>query len=236
MRRYADRQARERLTDPRQRAVARVLTRILSEEPQTMKTLTQHPDTLAAALWQGADTLPRNLALALAGSIALCVSAKIQVPFYPVPMTMQTFVVLMVGMAFGWRLGAATVLLYLAQGALGLPVFAGTPEKGIGLAYMAGPTGGYLLGFVFAAALAGWLAERGFDRNVMLTAVAMLLGNAVIYIPGLLWLGAVVGWDKPVLEWGLTPFLFGDATKLALAALLMPMLWKLPGARQKPAA
>lgn len=201
-----------------------------------MKTLTQHPDTLAAALWQGADTLPRNAALALAGSIALCVSAKIQVPFYPVPMTMQTFVVLMVGMAFGWRLGAATVLLYLAQGALGLPVFAGTPEKGIGLAYMTGPTGGYLLGFVFAAALAGWLAERGFDRNVMLTAVAMLLGNAVIYIPGLLWLGAVVGWDKPVLEWGLTPFLFGDATKLALAALLMPMLWKLPGARQKPAA
>ena len=201
-----------------------------------MKTLTQHPDTLAAALWQGANTLPRNAALALAGSIALCVSAKIQVPFYPVPMTMQTFVVLMVGMAFGWRLGAATVLLYLAQGALGLPVFAGTPEKGIGLAYMAGPTGGYLLGFVFAAALAGWLAERGFDRNVMLTAVAMLLGNAVIYIPGLLWLGAVVGWDKPVLEWGLTPFLFGDATKLALAALLMPMLWKLPGARRKPAA
>ena len=201
-----------------------------------MKTLTQHPDTLAAALWQGANTLPRNVALALAGSIALCVSAKIQVPFYPVPMTMQTFVVLMVGMAFGWRLGAATVLLYLAQGALGLPVFAGTPEKGIGLAYMAGPTGGYLLGFVFAAALAGWLAERGFDRNVMLTAVAMLLGNAVIYIPGLLWLGAVVGWDKPVLEWGLTPFLFGDATKLALAALLMPMLWKLPGARRKPAA
>lgn len=201
-----------------------------------MKTLTQHPDTLAAALWRGADTLPRNAALALAGSIALCVSAKIQVPFYPVPMTTQPFVVLMVGMAFGWRLGAATVLLYLAQGALGLPVFAGTPEKGIGLAYMAGPTGGYLLGFVFAAALAGWLAERGFDRNVMLTAVAMLLGNAVIYIPGLLWLGAVVGWDKPVLEWGLTPFLFGDATKLALAALLMPMLWKLPGARQKPAA
>lgn len=201
-----------------------------------MKTLTQHPDTLAAALWQGADTLPRNAVLALAGSIALCVSAKVQVPFYPVPMTMQPLVVLMVGMAFGWRLGAATVLLYLAEGALGLPVFAGTPEKGIGLAYMAGPTGGYLLGFVFAAALAGWLAERGFDRNVMLTAVAMLLGNAVIYIPGLLWLGAVVGWDKPVLEWGLTPFLLGDATKLALAALLMPMLWKLPGARRKPAA
>lgn len=201
-----------------------------------MKTLTPHPDTLAAALWQGADTLPRNVALALAGSIALCVSARIQVPFYPVPMNMQTFVVLMVGMAFGWRLGAATVLLYLAEGALGLPVFAGTPEKGIGLAYMAGPTGGYLLGFVFAAALTGWLAERGFDRNVMLTAVAMLLGNAVIYIPGLLWLGAVVGWDQPVLAWGLMPFLFGDATKLALAALLMPMLWKLPGARQKPAA
>ena len=165
--------------------------------------------------------------------MALWISAKIQVPFYPVPITMQTFVVLMAGMAFGWRLGAATILLYLAEGALGLPVFAGTPEKGIGLAYMAGPTGGYLLGFVLAAALVGWLAERGFDRNVMLTAIAMLLGNAIIYIPGLLWLGAVVGWDKPVLEWGLLPFLFGDTAKLILAALLMPALWKLVGARQK---
>ncbi len=198
-----------------------------------MTTLTRPRETLSAALWQGDNALARNITLAFAGSMALWISAKIQVPFYPVPITMQTFVVLMAGMAFGWRLGAATILLYLAEGALGLPVFAGTPEKGIGLAYMAGPTGGYLLGFVLAAALVGWLAERGFDRNVMLTAIAMLLGNAIIYIPGLLWLGAVVGWDKPVLEWGLLPFLFGDTAKLILAALLMPALWKLVGARQK---
>jgi biotin transport system substrate-specific component len=164
--------------------------------------------------------------LALAGSILLTISAKIQVPFYPVPMTMQTFVVLSLGMAYGWRLGAATVLFYLAQGAMGLPVFVGTPEKGIGLAYMAGSTGGYLLGFVAAAALVGWLAERGWDRNIGTTALAMLLGNIVIYLPGLLWLGTLFGWDKPILAWGLTPFVLGDLTKLALAAVLMPMAWR----------
>ena len=188
---------------------------------------TQYP-TLASRVWPSDKTgaLVRNVVLAVLGSALLWASAKVQIPFYPVPMTMQTFVVLALGMAYGWRLGAATVLLYLAQGAFGLPVFAGTPEKGLGLAYMAGPTGGYLVGFVLAAAACGWLAERGWDRSILRTAAAMLIGNLLIYAPGLLWLGTLVGWDKPVLAWGLTPFLLGDATKLALAAALFPAVWR----------
>src|SRR5690606_16484525 len=120
--------------------------------------------TLAESLWpaQAAPAWLRNMLLAVGGSLLLTLSAKINVPFYPVPMTMQTFAVLLIGAAFGWRLGTATVLLYLAQGAAGLPVFAGTPEKGIGLLYLMGPTGGYLVGFAVAAAVVGWLAERGW--------------------------------------------------------------------------
>ena len=189
-------------------------------------------NTLAQTLWNRENTLLRNLCLAILASAALWASAKIQVPFWPVPMTMQTFVVLTIGMAFGWRLGAAAVLLYFAQGALGLPVFAGTPEKGIGLAYIAGPTGGYLVGFVLAAGVVGWLAEKKWDRNVFTTAAAFLIGNVVLYVPGLLWLGAVLGWDKPVLEFGLYPFLPGDALKLVLAAVLFPVLWRRVEARK----
>ena len=194
-----------------------------------MSATTNHYPTLTTVLWtRGARPL-RAVVLALAGSLLLWASAKVQVPFYPVPMTFQTFAVLALGVAFGWRLAGATLLLYLAEGAMGLPVFAGTPEKGIGLAYMVGPTGGYLLGFVFAAVACGWLAERGWDRNVLTTALAMLIGNFLIYAPGILWLGSLVGWDKPVFEWGLTPFLLGDAAKLALAAVLLPAIWKLLG-------
>ena len=184
--------------------------------------------TLAGTLWPvgKVNALLRGMVLAVAGTALLTVAAKIQVPFYPVPMTLQTFVVLALGMAYGWRLGAVTLLLYMAEGALGLPVFAGTPEKGIGLAYMMGGTGGYLIGFVLAAAACGWLAERGWDRGVVRTATAMAIGNAIIYIPGLLWLGGLFGWDKPILTWGLTPFLLGDLTKLALAAALLPLAWK----------
>ena len=196
-----------------------------------LKTGTLTP-TLAEVLWPSDTKALRAIVLALVGSAVLWASAKIQVPFYPVPMTLQTLAVLGLGMAYGWRLAFATLLLYLAQGAFGLPVFAGTPEKGIGLAYMMGPTGGYLLGFLLAATLCGWLAERGWGRNVATTALAMLLGNIVIYVPGLLWLGALFGWDKPVLEWGLTPFLLGDATKLVLAALILPGLWTLLGRKK----
>lgn len=185
-----------------------------------------HSATLADRLWRGDQALPRKVILAIAGSLALWASAKLQVPFYPVPMTMQTFVVLVIGMAYGWRLGAATVLLYLAEGAAGLPVFAGTPEKGIGLAYMVGPTGGYLLGFVLSAALVGWLAQHGWGRNLATTFAAMALGTAMILGIGVLWLGAVLGWDKPILEFGLYPFLPGAAFKIALAAVVLPLAWR----------
>jgi biotin transport system substrate-specific component len=185
--------------------------------------------TLVATLWPVATRgrLLRGLVLLVAGTLLLTLSAKIKVPFYPVPMTFQTLVVLALGMAYGWRLAASTLALYLVAGALGAPVFAGTPEKGIGLAYMMGPTGGYLLGFIMAATLCGWLAERGWDRRVSSTIAALLLGNAVIYLPGLLWLGTLLGWDKPVLEWGLYPFILGDLLKLGLAAAALPFTWKL---------
>ena len=155
----------------------------------------------------------------------LTASAKVQVPFYPVPMTLQTLVVLLIGIAFGWRMGSATVLAYLAQGALGFPVFAGTPEKGLGLLYMAGPTGGYLLGFALAAATTGWLAERGLDRSAIGTAFAMAAGNVVIYVCGLVWLSSFVGMEKAV-DFGLVPFLLGDLMKIALATATLPMIWK----------
>jgi len=196
--------------------------------PQTLPA-----NTLATALLPLDNALLRNLMLAFAGSLLLWVSAKISIPFWPVPLTMQTLVVLMIGMAFGARLGAATVALYLLEGAAGLPVFSGTPEKGIGLTYMMSTTGGYLFGFVVAAGAVGFLAERGWDRNLSTTALAMLIGTVLIYIPGVLWLGMVLGWDKPILSWGLTPFLAGDALKLVIAAVLMPSLWRLLSALKR---
>lgn len=198
-----------------------------------MTALVQNQPTLVETLWQGDNTLVRNIVLAVAGSLALWVSAKIQVPFYPVPITMATFVVLVIGMTFGWRLGGATVALYLAEGAMGLPVFAGTPEKGIGLAYMMGPTGGYLLGYLLAAVTVGWLAQRGWDRHILTAAAAMLIGNVAIYLPGLVWLGSVVGWENPILAWGLVPFIPGDIAKLVLAAIALPAVWKLFGKTSK---
>ena len=171
------------------------------------------------ALWpaHGIGRMARAAVLAVAGSILLTLSAKIQVPFYPVPMTMQTLVVLLIGLGFGGSLGTATVLLYLAQGAAGLPVFAGTPEKGIGLAYMVGPTGGYLLGFVLAAAVTGWIAERRRDVGALVTAV--IGGSLAIYVPGVLWLATVVGLEQ-ALDLGLLPFLWADGLKAALAIAL----------------
>ena len=185
--------------------------------------------TIANLVWPLGKSLNplRYLVLAFAGSLLIAVSSKIQIPFYPIPMTMQTFVILGLSMAYGWRLAGATLALYLLEGALGLPVFAGTPEKGIGLAYMMGSTGGYLLGFLAAAVTCGWLGEKGWDRNVFKTATAMFIGNALIYIPGVLWLGIFLGWDKPIIDWGLTPFILGDLAKLALAAAVFPLVWKL---------
>ena len=184
--------------------------------------------TIANLVWPLGKSLNtfRYLVLAIAGSLLIAVSSKIQIPFYPVPMTMQTFVILGLSMAYGWRLAGATLALYLLEGALGLPVFAGTPEKGIGIAYMVDGTGGYLLGFLIAAITCGWLGEKGWGRNVYKTAAAMFICNALIYIPGVLWLGVLFGWDKPIISWGLTPFILGDLTKLALSAAVLPLVWK----------
>jgi biotin transport system substrate-specific component len=171
------------------------------------------------ALWptQGAGRLARAVLLALVGSALLTLSAKLQVPFYPVPMTMQTLVALLIGLAYGFPLGLATVLLYLAEGAAGLPVFAGTPAKGIGLAYMAGPTGGYLVGFALAAAITGWIAER--RRDIGALALAVIAGSIAIYLPGVLWLARFVGFEQ-ALGLGLAPFLVGDILKAVLALAL----------------
>jgi biotin transport system substrate-specific component len=187
--------------------------------------------TMASALFSGSTTgkqltFLRQITLAIVGSLLIALASKIQIPFYPVPMTLQTLMVLTIGMAYGWRLAVATLVLYLLEGAVGFPVFSGTPEKGIGFSYMLGGTGGYLIGFVFAAGCCGWLAERGWGRNPLTTATAMLIGNVLIYVPGLLWLGSLYGWDKPILAWGFTPFVLGDLIKIALASCLMPVIWR----------
>lgn len=174
----------------------------------------------------GARLWLKRAALVALGVAALTVAANIRVPFWPVPITMQTFVVLGLGAAYGLRLGVATVLGYLLLGALGFGVFTG---EGAGLAYMAGSTGGYLVGFLMAAAFLGWAARQGWDRSVPMMALAMLGGSALIYAPGVLWLGVLFGFDQPILAWGLYPFLLGDALKLALAALLFPAVWRLVG-------
>ena len=179
---------------------------------------------LADAL--GDPKLGKSILLVVAGSLFLAASAKIQVPFYPVPMTMQTFVVLFLGFALGSRLGALTVVVYLVEGAAGLPVFAGTPEKGIGIPYMLGPTGGYLVGFVLAAWAVGALAERGWDRSLPRAAMAAIVGLVAVYLPGLTWLAAVVGWSERVLALGLIPFLPGEVLKIALLAIVLPLLWR----------
>ncbi len=171
----------------------------------------------------------KQVVLVVLGIVALAVAAKIKVPMWPVPMTMGTFAVLTIGTAFGARLGLVTMLGYLLIGALGFDVFAGSSAEKYGLTYMMGGTGGYLVGYLLATVLLGVLASRGWDRSVGKMALALVLANVVIYVPGLLWLGQLYGWDKPILEWGLTPFLLGDAIKLGLAALLIPSLWKLIG-------
>jgi biotin transport system substrate-specific component len=185
--------------------------------------------TEAVAPTSGAGVWAKRVALLAFGVAALAVAAKVKVPFWPVPITLQTLAVLSIGAAYGLRLGMATILAWLAIGALGANVFTGSGADVSGLAYMMGGTGGYLLGFVMAAAFLGWAARRGWDRSHASMAGAMLIGNAIIYIPGLLWLGQLYGFDKPILDWGLYPFLAGDAVKLALAALFFPLAWRAVG-------
>ena len=197
-----------------------------------MSSLTISPQTLLTAVWPTATTsITRMALLALLGTGLLTLSAKINVPFYPVPMTMQTFAVLIIGMAFGWKLGFATLALYLIEGISGLPVFAGTPSKGIGFAYMMGPTGGYLFGFLLSAPLLGYLGEKGFDRNFIMTLMAMVAGTLVIFVFGYIWLAYLIGTEK-AFQFGVLPFLWGEAFKILLAALILPFLWKLLNSRK----
>lgn len=189
-------------------------------------------DTLIAQVWPAQQTdsmrLLRAVVLAVLGSAFIAISAKISVPMVPVPMTMQTFAILVVGMAFGFRLGTATVLLYLAEGLAGLPVFAGPVA---GPAYLVGPTGGYLAGFVVAAAIVGWLGDKGWDRSVVRTLLANAIGTACIFALGFAWLSTLIGADKAFAA-GVLPFLIGAAAKIGLAAALLPMLRKWFGNRQ----
>lgn len=159
----------------------------------------------------------RPALLTLGGSLAIAASAQIQVPMQPVPMTMQSLVVLLIGIAYGPRLGAATVMLYLLEGLVGLPVFAGFKA---GPAALAGPTGGFLIGFVPAAALAGWLAARGWARNVWRSVATFVAGHAVLFASGVTWLGLLIGFERAVML-GLLPFLPGTVVKAALGAALV---------------
>lgn len=169
-----------------------------------------------------------KIAIILTGTLLLTLSAKIQVPFWPVPMTMQTFVVLVIAMACGRAIGLGVMLAYLAEGALGLPVFAGTPERGIGLAYMMGPTGGYLAGMVAATLVCGQLAAKGWDRSVLMTMLAMLIGTVIIMAFGYAWLAVSIG---PYKAWafGVVPFLLSGVVKIVLGALVLPASWALLG-------
>ena len=190
--------------------------------------------TLLEALWPAHDNarILRALVMVVVGVGVLTASSYIRVPMWPVPMTMQTFAVLGLGAAYGLRLGGATVLTYLAVGILGGPVFS---EGASGWAYFTGTTGGYLFGFMVSAALVGWLAERGWDRQIVTMAAAMIIGNVVIYVFGVTWLYLLLvgqmgleGWDLArVIDSGMMQFLVGDLAKLILAALILPSLWRL---------
>ena len=160
----------------------------------------------------------------LIGSILLAISAKIKIPFYPVPMTMQTFIVLFLGISFGYKIALATVVLYLLEGIMGLPVFSNSPERGIGLAYFTGPTMGYLVGFLSACFLASFTKV---DDNYFIIFAKLILSVSTIYILGVLWLGTLIGWDKPIFKLGVMPFLLAEIFKIALLTVLSKKIFKL---------
>ena len=165
----------------------------------------------------------KSLLIVLLGSFALIISAKIKIPFYPVPMTMQTFVVLFLGMSFGYKIGLATISLYLIEGIIGLPVFSNSPEKGIGLVYFMGPTMGYLIGFFSACFFASFINN---NDNFLKVFIKLLLSVSTIYILGILWLGTLIGWDKPIIELGVTPFLLAEFFKIMLLTFLAKKIFK----------
>ena len=157
------------------------------------------------------------------GTMFLTFSAKLKIPFYPVPMTMQTFVVLFLGLAFGYKIGLATVSLYLLEGIIGMPVFSNSPEKGVGLIYFTGPTMGYLVGFLSATFFAGYL---NLKSNIFVIFSKLVFAVSTIYLFGVLWLGTLIGWDKPILQLGVTPFLLAEFFKICLLTLLAKKIIK----------
>ncbi|TIM50842.1 biotin transporter BioY [Mesorhizobium sp.] len=175
---------------------------------------------------KGAARLATQLLLAIVGTLLLTLSAKTRVLLGPVDISMQTLAVFLISAAFGMRLGVATLLLYMAEGAMGLPVFQGTPEKGIGIAYMLGSTGGYLAGFVVMAAIVGWAADRGWDRHPVKLFNAILVAEIVMMAMGFAWLALLIGPEKSW-QFGVVPFIVGDLIKVGLAASLVPAVWSL---------
>ena len=167
------------------------------------------------------NQLVKSLVVIILGSIILTVSAKIKIPFYPVPMTMQTFVVLLLGVSFGYKIALASVSLYLLEGILGLPVFSNSPERGVGLTYFTGPTMGYLIGFLSACFLASLVKK---DDNYLIIFLKLVLSVSTIYILGVLWLGTIIGWDKPILELGVIPFFIAEIFKICLLTVITKKL------------
>ena len=166
----------------------------------------------------------KSLLAIILGSIALTISAKIKIPFYPVPMTMQTFVVLFLGISLGYKIGLASVALYLLEGIAGLPVFSNSPEKGVGLIYFTGPTMGYLLGFLTASYLASKVNNKD---SFLLILTKVTIATSTIYILGLIWLGTLIGWDKPIFALGAKPFLLAEIFKIVLIALITKQILKI---------
>tara|TARA_B100000287_G_scaffold431697_1_gene489462 strand:+ start:453 stop:1004 length:552 start_codon:yes stop_codon:yes gene_type:complete len=158
------------------------------------------------------------------GSVLLTISAKIKIPFYPVPMTMQTFVVLFLGISLGYKIAVTTVFVYLLEGLLGIPVFSNSPEKGVGLIYFTGPTMGYLIGFLFTAFFSGFL---NFKTNIILIFIKLLFSVFFIYLFGIIWLGILIGWEKPIFELGVFPFIYAELFKILLLTFLASNLIKI---------
>ena len=169
------------------------------------------------------NKIVKVILVAALGTLLLTISAKIKIPFYPVPMTMQTFVVLFLGITLGPKIGLITVSLYLFEGIFGFPVFAGTPEKGIGLVYFAGPTMGYLIGFLVAVYFSG---SFKYDKGLINTFLKLIFSVSFIYVLGITWLGMLIGWDKPIFELGVKPFLLAELFKMLLLLFLTPILLK----------
>ncbi|MDE2694426.1 MAG: biotin transporter BioY [Paracoccaceae bacterium] len=183
----------------------------------------------------GSFLMLKRLTLVVVGIFMLALFSKIKIPIWPspVPINLATLSVLTIGLTYGPKLGLTTVFGYLMLGTLGFDIFANSSAKVNGMEYMLGSTGGYLFGYLLATIALGFLARAGWDRNVFKIVLALIIGNALIYIPGIFWLAELYTWNKPILAWGLTPFLIGDALKILLAALVIPSIWRFIGSARK---